>query len=229
MRFQISLFVLVAGLSVASAQGTADAIVVKFPGASLPSTVIVAASATSGIPGQTLTLPVTLSLGGATAPGSLQLDLSFDATKLTFVSAYAGGVLTGAGMGLSSSVVSTSDVHLSTTGANLNGISGGVVAYATFTLATSFTKNGTSIALVNCMSADPLGNPLSTGCMAGTIGLFTCDVNGDGTVGAADVQTLVNEALGLVAAVNDMNRDGVVNVADIQLVASAAMGHSCLY
>ncbi len=215
-------------MSVAWAQGTADAIVVKFPAASIPSTVMLTASGATVVPGQTLTIPVTLSLGGATVPGSLQIDLSFDATKLAFVSAIAGGVLTGAGMGLSSSVVSTSDVHLATTGTNQNGISGGAVVYATFTLAASFTGSS-PIMLVNCMSADPLGTPLSTSCIAGTIAVFTCDVNGDGTVGAADVQTLVNEALGIVAAAHDMNRDGVVNVADVQLVANAALGYSCLH
>src|SRR5580698_3222902 len=102
---------MVASLSVAwSQQGTADAIVAKFPGASLPSTVMLATSGGNGAPGHPLTIPVTLSLGGPTAPGSFQIDLSFDATQLTFVSANADGVLTGAGMGLSSSVVSTSDV-----------------------------------------------------------------------------------------------------------------------
>jgi hypothetical protein len=39
---------------------------------------------------------------------------------------------------------------------------------------------------------------------------------------------MIQEALGVVAAVHDMNGDGVVNVADIQAVASAAMGRSCL-
>jgi hypothetical protein len=229
MRFQIILFAMFAGLSAAWAQGTGDAIVVKFPGASLPSTVILATPGVSGVPGQALTIPVTLSLGGTTAPGSFQIDLSFDATQLTFVSAHAGGVLTGAGLGLSSSVVSTSDVHLATTGANQNGISGGVVAYAIFTLAASFTKAGTPVTLVSCMAADPLGNALSTGCTAGAIGLYTCDVTGDGKVGMADIQSLLNEALGVVAAVDDMNRDGVVNVADIQNVATAAMGRGCAY
>jgi hypothetical protein len=47
-------------------------------------------------------------------------------------------------------------------------------------------------------------------------------------VGVADVQTMVNEALGFAPAVNDLNQDGVVNVADIQLVIDAALGNACV-
>ena len=79
------------------------------------------------------------------------------------------------------------------------------------------------------MSADPSGNPLSTGCMAWAIGLFTCNVTGGASAGVADVQALINEALGVVAAVHDMNRDRVVDVADVQKVVSAAMGNGCVY
>jgi hypothetical protein len=224
------MFGIMAMLSAARAQpaGTANAIVVKIPGANLPSSVILSIAGGSGAPGQSLTLPVTLSLGaGTTSPASFQMDLSFDPTKLTFVSASPGGVLTGAGQGLSASVESSSDVRLSTTGTNQNGIASGVVATAIFRMAASFGAAG--ITAVNCMSADALSNPLSTGCMAGTIVLFTCDVTGDGKVGVADVAMLIGESLGLVAAVHDMNRDGVVNVADTQKVVSAALGRGCVY
>ena len=231
LRFRIAsgAFVLLAGLPVAFAQlGTADAIVVKIPGANILSTVSFTASGGS-VFGQNVSIPLTLSLGGTTKPESFQLDLSFDPTKLTFVSVSASGLLTGAGMGLSSSVVSASDVHLATTGANQNGVSGGVAAYASFTLAAPLGPTGAAVMLVNCMSEYPLGNPLSTGCTAGTVGLVTCDVNGDGSVGAVDVQTMINEALGVRQAVNDMNQDGVVNVADIEMVIGAALGRGCLY
>ena len=229
MRFQITLLAIVSALPAAPAQqGTANAIVAKIPSVNMPSSVILAISGSNGAPGRTFTIPVTLALGGTVAPGWFQIDLTFDSTKLTFVSASAGAILASAGLGLSTAVVSTSDVRLSTTGTSQNGIASGVVAYVSFTLTGSFGTAGTTVGLVNCMSADPSLNPLSTGCVAGTIGSFTCDVNGDGKVGVADVQTMIHEALGVVAAVHDMNGDGVVNVADIQAVASAAMGRSCL-
>jgi hypothetical protein len=54
-----------------------------------------------------------------------------------------------------------------------------------------------------------------------------CDVNQDGTTNVADVQKVINEALGVTAAVNDLNGDGNVNVADVQIVINAALGLGC--
>ncbi len=229
MRISTAVFAVLAGLSVAPAQqGTANAVVAKIPAANIPSTVTISTSGGNGLPGQAVTIPLVLAPGGATAPGSFQIDLSFDPTKLTFVSASAGAQLTGAGIGLSSTAISTSDVRLSTTGANQNGIPAGVIAYASFTMASSF-GTATPVNVVNCMSADPLGSPLSTGCGAGTIGLYTCAVTGDANASVADVREMIDEALGVAPAVHDMNSDGVVNVADIQKVMSAAMGQGCVY
>ena len=43
----------------------------------------------------------------------------------------------------------------------------------------------------------------------------------------ADVQLIINEALGVAVATHDLNGDGVVNVADVQKVINAALGLSC--
>src|SRR5580704_14943218 len=163
--------------SVLRAQGTADAFVARISGASILSTVTLSTPGGSGVPGQAVTIPFTLSLAGAAAPSSFQMDFSFDPTKLTFVSASAGAHLTSAAIGLSASVESPGDVHLSTTGTSQNGISSGVVAYASFALALPFVGS-TPVTLANCMSGGALGTPLSTGCIAGTVTALTCDVNG---------------------------------------------------
>jgi len=55
----------------------------------------------------------------------------------------------------------------------------------------------------------------------------TCDINSDGTTNVADVQFIINEALGVNSALNDLNADGVVNVVDIQLVINAVLGLGC--
>ena len=186
-------------------EGTADAIVVKIPGANIPSTVILSTSGGSGLPGEQVTIPIALSING-TAPASLQLDLTFDSTLLTFVSA----------TGLSANVVSAGDVQLSAAAPNLSG----AVGFATFTLAASFSAS-TTVNLVRCKSADPAGNPLSTGCIAGTVGPLTCPT-------AADVQSIVNQALGIAPPAADMNQDGVVNVIDVQLAIAMAMNAACV-
>lgn len=230
------LFAVLVGLSAASAQrlsaaspqqGTANAVVTKIPSASIPSTVVLSTPGGNGIPGQNVTIPFTLSFGGNRAPSTFQIDLIFDVTKLTFVSASAGAPLTGAGKGILSTEVASGDVRLSTTGNGQTVMSTGVVAYASFAMNSSFGTAGTPVTLVNCKSGDALGNPLSTGCIAGTVGVLTCDVTGDGSVGVADVQTMINEALGVAPAVHDMNRDGAVDVADVQKVVAAAMGGTC--
>jgi len=58
---------------------------------------------------------------------------------------------------------------------------------------------------------------------------FTCDLNGDGATSVADVQLIINEALGVVPATHDLNHDGVATVADIQKVINAALGLGCPY
>jgi uncharacterized repeat protein (TIGR01451 family) len=57
----------------------------------------------------------------------------------------------------------------------------------------------------------------------------TCTMTGDSAASVADVQFIVNEALGIMPANNDLNNDGVVNIADIQTVLNAALNSSCFH
>jgi len=57
--------------------------------------------------------------------------------------------------------------------------------------------------------------------------LDRCDISGTVNLSAADVQTVVNEALGAVTAVHDLDGNGVVNVIDVQIVINAALGLGC--
>jgi hypothetical protein len=54
-----------------------------------------------------------------------------------------------------------------------------------------------------------------------------CNVSGDETTSVADLQTIINEALGITAPVNDLNGDSVVNVVDLQQVVRALFGLGC--
>jgi hypothetical protein len=52
-----------------------------------------------------------------------------------------------------------------------------------------------------------------------------CDLNGDGSTNALDIQALVNAILaGSASATYDVNRDGSVNVLDLQLEANVLLG-----
>jgi hypothetical protein len=218
---------MLAGGQVAPAQSTAEAVIVKIPAANIPSTVTLSAAGAAGSPGKNVRLPLSLSLAGATAPVSFQIELMFDATKLTFVSASAGPRLTGTGV--TATAISANQVRVSTTGESAQAIASGVVAYATFTMATAFGTTSTPVTLANCMSAGTSGSPLSTGCTAGTIAVLTCAVTGDATVGVADVQAIANQALGVSPATYDLNGDGVVNLIDVKLVVNAALGKGCTF
>ena len=57
--------------------------------------------------------------------------------------------------------------------------------------------------------------------------LARCNVTSDTTTSVVDVQRIVNEALGVIPAVDDLNSDGVVNVADTQVVANAVLHLGC--
>ncbi|HUB78368.1 MAG TPA: hypothetical protein VMB03_06205 [Bryobacteraceae bacterium] len=82
---------------------------------------------------------------------------------------------------------------------------------------------------------------MSTGCFWRFLCLFTltaawsysspysnCDVNRLGTTGIADVQTVINEALGAAQPKNDLNSDGIVNVVDVEIDLNAALGLACV-
>jgi parallel beta-helix repeat protein len=54
-----------------------------------------------------------------------------------------------------------------------------------------------------------------------------CDVNHSGTTNVADVQSMINGALGKSTTPGDLNGDGVTNVVDIQIVIDAVLGEGC--
>jgi len=54
-----------------------------------------------------------------------------------------------------------------------------------------------------------------------------CDISQQGYSRVADVQTVINQALGLSSPANDLNGDGAVNVVDAQIVIDAALGMGC--
>ena len=54
-----------------------------------------------------------------------------------------------------------------------------------------------------------------------------CAVTQDGSASVADVQRVVNEALGIAQSLDDLNHDSAVNSIDVQLVINAALGLGC--
>lgn len=225
----VAAFAALATQPSALAQGTEDAFVVKIPGQSMTASVTLSPSNATGVPGQTLDLPLNLSAIGTATPATFQADLSFDQQKLTFNSARAAAPLTGAGKTLSTAFLSNGDVRMVATGVNQTAIPNGLIAYGTFALNSQFLTGSTTVTMKNCSSSNALGGVLATGCTTATIRPFSCDLNGDGAINVADVQILINEVLGIIPAVHDLNHDGAVTVADVQKLSNAVLGLGCPY
>jgi len=57
---------------------------------------------------------------------------------------------------------------------------------------------------------------------------LTCDLNGDGTINAADIQIATNQALGISPCTNaDLLQNGQCSVIDVQRVINASLGGAC--
>jgi YD repeat-containing protein len=56
---------------------------------------------------------------------------------------------------------------------------------------------------------------------------LSCDVTQAGTTNVADVQSVINQALGVSPPANDLNGDGAVNLVDVKTVVNAALGLGC--
>jgi len=55
-----------------------------------------------------------------------------------------------------------------------------------------------------------------------------CSITQDRIAGIADVQAMINQALGTAQPASDLNGDGSINLADIEIVINAALGLGCL-
>lgn len=71
------------------------------------------------------------------------------------------------------------------------------------------------------------GTTMVTNSSPGAAVTSPCDVKLNGSINVADVQLIVNQALGVTAPVNDLNGDSVVNVVDVQIEIGAALALGC--
>jgi hypothetical protein len=108
-----------------------------------------------------------------------------------------------------------------------NSLSGGG-SYPPITVTVNVAMNASS-PLINVANVSGGGSSNSPSYSdSTTIIPLTCTVTGDATPSVADVQALINEALGLYPAAFDLNSDGVVNVADIAIVIGGVLTGICV-
>jgi uncharacterized repeat protein (TIGR01451 family) len=183
----------------------------------------------AGLSGGTAEIPIQIALQGAASPAALQIDITFDAQKLTFASVRVGPQATSAGKSVTANATGNNTVRLLVSGVNQTAIATGITAYATFNLSQQFTTGTTPLTLLNCAASDASGNLVAASCgAAATIKTPpACDINADQKYTVSDIQLIVNEALAVTAAVDDLNHDGKVDVADVQTVINAILGLGC--
>jgi hypothetical protein len=96
---------------------------------------------------------------------------------------------------------------------------------STFVATINGTFNGTTLFVIYMISPGIPGGFASAVLLPPN---YYCDVRNDGSVHIADLQWIINEALGVIAPNHDLNGDGIVNSVDIQLVTNAALGLGCM-
>ena len=100
------------------------------------------------------------------------------------------------------------------------------VSGATVTLVAvgTCTVQATVAATTNWAAAPPVNQSfqVTQGSPGSQSGPGSCNPSGSITV--ANVQLIINEALGVASAVDDLNADGVVNVVDVQIQIDAVLG-----
>jgi uncharacterized repeat protein (TIGR01451 family) len=97
-------------------------------------------------------------------------------------------------------------------------------SYQSITVTVSVANNAPS-SVTNTVSVSGGGSATANASDVTAI-KSVCDINQYGTTTVADVQAMINGALGSASPV-DLNHDGVVNVVDVQLVINSALGLGC--
>lgn len=111
-----------------------------------------------------------------------------------------------------------------------NGLLAAGASYPPVTV-TVDVANDAPPSLANSVTAFDVGSATASASDPTTIVSYAsvkaCDVRQDGTMDIADVQQMVNEALGVVRPLSDLNNDGVANIVDAQIVLNALSGLGC--
>lgn len=167
-------------------------------------------------------VPLTITKTGNSATTAFQFDISASAGLITG----AVGPALPAGKALTCS--SAPPYRCIAVGLDTNAIPDGIVAVLSVALPASIASSPVTVTVSNPIEADAGGNAVPTVIGNPTVSLSIkngCDVNGDGSVGSADLSVVVSAvAAGNTSTATDLNKDGKTNVLDGQIVATAGTG-----
>jgi uncharacterized repeat protein (TIGR01451 family) len=177
----------------------------------VPSLTITSQHTGSFLVGQT-NATYTLTIGNAAGSPTLNGPVTVTETLPTGLSLVS---MTGQGMGWACN---------SNTCSNSGSLSGGT-SYPQIIVTVNVASNAPA-SVTNMASAS--GGGSATAVASDPTAIRTvCDINQYGTTTVADVQAMINSALGDATPSADLNHDNVVNVVDVQLVVNSALGLGC--
>jgi hypothetical protein len=125
-------------------------------------------------------------------------------------------LLNDAGTTWSSTVLSNSQCSLS--GATASGVGNNLTLTFTLSFTSSFGSVAQKTIFLQVNDSQGLVAPWAA---AGTLSLIPGACTQTGTTTVTDVQSVIEQALGVTAATTDMNGDGILNVVDVQLALDA--------
>jgi hypothetical protein len=98
-------------------------------------------------------------------------------------------------------------------------------SYSPITVTVTVAGNAAA-SVTNQVGVSGGGSPSASGSDVTQI-FSLCDLKQTGSISVADVQLIINEALGVSPIVYDLSGTGVVNVVDVQIEINAALGLGC--
>jgi PKD repeat protein len=183
----------------------------------------------SGMPGSSVTLPISLVGNGNTVCGTSN-KVSYDSTKLTYVETTLGPAGQTAGKQVFVNQNPTTKViTIGVSGFNTTPIQDGIVAYLKFTVISGAT--GSPSVTSTCGLSDCAGIDISAVCNQGTVTIGPSklgDCDGNGSVSIGEVQKAINMFLGTqaVGCGVDCNSSGTVSIGEVQKVINGFLGVS---
>jgi len=187
-------------------------------------------------PGDLVEVPVTSANLDGALPATVEMTVGFDTVRLELIDVVIGSAAEAAGKVVEWDVNQQDEtVHLAVyspvqgPGEDDTTISSGELVRLGFLVA-DYTRRGTRIPLTckGALASDagPEPKPIETTCDDGVVVLaINADVNSDGFINAADLQLVINGALGLeVPTAADVDQDGFIDAIDVQKMINALLG-----
>jgi thermitase len=213
--------------------GVAGAVVEAVSGGLIRGAAVTNASGSYTLSVQPGTYTLTASAPNYINTASASQSLSANGTVTVSLALSALGDLAGTVTDLNGVGVANAHIDFSNGSFSGGAVTGAGGSYSTFGLpagtytVTASAPGYSSVSATGVSVTANTSTPVNLRFSTGVPVVSACDITLGSTTSVADVQKMIDEALGLAQAANDLNGDGVVNVLDVQIVIDAVMNLGC--